>query len=124
MRTIGFIALLATALAMPTIMADPNAQTGSQTGSYWDQGTFVAVQGGSNFILAGVVGDHDIFFFDASGNFVGFSIACGPEVGGTVPATAVVGEIMPWDHIGGVIPECLLSDNTIPSSQWVYVDGF
>lgn len=121
MRTIGFIALVASILAMPTIIADPAAQTGSQTGMYWSEATAVAVQGGTGFALLGAIGDHDVMFLNGNGQIVGFYLACGPELGGTVPASAVVGLILVWDHDS--IPGTCIAAGAAPSSQWVYVDG-
>lgn len=116
------VTLIALAFLVPFVSADPAAQTGEQTGRYWGQSTFVAAQGGTNFVLAGAIGDHDVFFYDANGGYLGGSIACGPDAG-VVPAGATVAEIVPWDHVGGVVPACLAPADPVPSSTWVYVDG-
>ena len=115
-----FATIVLAALVMPFVAADPTVQTGTQNGCCWIPAAEVAVQGGSNFLLGGVVGDHDIFFYDAAGNFVGFSIACGADVG-VVPDEAVTGLIVQWDGIGQIAP-CVITVGA--PSTWVYVDGF
>lgn len=109
-------------LAIPLATADPNVQNGTQTGMFWGESTFVAAQGGTTFLLAGVVGDHDVTFWDANGRAVGTFIACGPDQG-TVPASAVFAQIRVWDHTGGAVPQCLASQALPTGSTWIYVDG-
>ena len=114
--------IVCAALLLPIVGAAPNAQTGTQTGSFWSSSTFVAAQGGSNFLLAGAIGDHDVFFYDAGGRFVGGSIACGPDQG-TVPGSAVLAQILIWDQ-GSVPGTCVATPVSPGSSTFVYVDGF
>ncbi|HUR67609.1 MAG TPA: hypothetical protein VM370_00055 [Candidatus Thermoplasmatota archaeon] len=114
--------VVAAAFLMPFVAADPNVQTGEQTGSFWSESAIVPAQGGTTFLLAGAVGDHDIIFYDASFNLVGFFLACGPDTG-TVPGNGAWAEIMVYDHIGGAVPQCLAPADPLPSSTFVYVDG-
>lgn len=116
-----FVIGILAALAVPVVAsAIPNAQNGTQSGGDWGSYTAVAAQGGTNFVLAGVIGDHDIRFLDATGYDLGFFFACGPDLG-TVPASAVTALIYVWDT-GSVPGTCLGVPNT-GSSEWVYVDG-
>lgn len=109
------------ALTIPVVAsAIPNAQTGTQSGNFWSQSTAVAAQGGTRFVLAGVIGDHDIWFYNAAGQFVGIALACGPDQG-VVPSSAVTAVIRVWDT-GSIPGTCIRVPNT-GSSQWVYVDG-
>lgn len=119
-------------LLVPVVTAAPNVQTGSQSGSYWSEGTRVAVQPGTGFTLQGVVGDHDVFFYDASDTLLSVSAACGSD-GGTVPANAKYGIVRVWDHTGEILP-CNSLPGPVPLpfpglpvappvSNWVYVDG-
>lgn len=114
------IGILAALMVPVVASAIPNAQTGSQSGGFWGTSTAVAAQGGTDFVLAGAIGDHDIMFLNANGAAVGFFVACGPDTG-TVPATAVTALILLWDT-GSVPGTCVGVPNT-GSSTFVYVDG-
>lgn len=109
------------ALAIPVVAsAIPNAQTGSQSGGFWGSATAVAAQGGTQFVLAGAIGDHDIMFLNANGAAVGFFIACGPDTG-RVPASAVTALVLVWDT--GSVPGTCVGVPNAGTSQFVYVDG-
>ena len=115
------ILALVAALVIPMAGAAPNVQTGEQSGYYWSEATLVSAQGGTNFVLAGVAGDHDILFLDASGNGVAFYLACGPE-NGVVPASAVAALVLVWDHDS--VPGTCTAAGVAPSSTFIYADGF
>lgn len=117
--------LISAAFLIPTAIAGENTQSGIQTGNGWSETTEVAVQGGTGFSLTGLAGDFDIFFYDANGGFVGASIACGDDFG-TVPASAVTGEVTKWDDVGALpgaaCLEPILVEQGLPA-QWTYTDG-
>ena len=120
------VILLATALFAPFALAGSNTQTGTQSGNAWSEATVVTVQAGTGFSLTSATADFDIFFFDANGNEVGASIACGPDAG-TVPGNAATAEVRKWDDIGGVAPatacqEPLLGLPGVPG-DFSYTDG-
>ncbi|HET6404958.1 MAG TPA: hypothetical protein VFH78_09950 [Candidatus Thermoplasmatota archaeon] len=114
-----FATLVLVALVAPFVAADPNVQTGTGVGAVWTPVGTVDVQGGTSFLLAGAAGDMDIEFYDANGNWLGWSIQCGADSGIT-PQNAVRGVILQWDAIGTVAP-CVLTVGG--PSQWFYVDG-
>lgn len=107
-------------MLVPVALADPATQTGVQTGVGWNESTFITVQGGTGFTLSGQFADFDIQFYDADGNWLGWSIACGDDAG-AVPVGAVVGEIMKWDDVGALAP-CTVPGVGLPGI-WTYTDG-
>lgn len=115
-------ALVALALVAPAAAAFPAANTGRQSGVQWGEATLLPAQGGTGFLLAGAVGDHDVRFLDASGLVVGESRACGMDRG-IVPAAATLAEIRVWDHAGALVPKCVLPLALPVGSRFVYVDG-
>lgn len=122
MRTILFVALVATMMA-PVAYAAPNAHTGTQTGSFWSEySEHFAVQAGTGYELHGVAGDHDIVFYNADGIRIGSSSRCGSDAG-TVPTNAVTAQVRVWDHDGELFPCATSPLDSLPASQWVYVDG-
>lgn len=117
-----FFSMLAILALVPLAFAAPNAQVGSQTGTYWSEYATVVVQGGTGYELHGIAGDHDIRFYNAAGSYVGGAFACGADAGNT-PASAVSARILVWDHDGELFPCSSSPLDALPSSVFIYVDG-
>lgn len=114
--------LAALALLAPMAAAFPAAHSGRQDATRWGESALVPAQAGTRFVLAGVAGDHDVRFWDANGQVVGESRACGADQG-IVPAGAKLAEVRPWDHAGGVVPKCALPLTLPTGTRFVYIDG-
>lgn len=117
-------ALALALLALAISSADARNSFGVQTERYYTgPGTSFAVTPGTNFLLLGAPGNHDIFFYSAAGAFLRISSACGHELG-KVPTNAAYGTVRMWEplSLGGV---CWNAFEGNPSaSAFVYVDGF
>lgn len=123
LTTITTLALL----AVPLALAGSTSQSGSQSGNGWSEWTTIPVTAGASFGLTSDTADFDIFFFDASGWYLGRSIECGNDAG-VVPEGAVRAEISKWDDIGalaGGAASCLqpifLAEGL--SATWTYTES-
>lgn len=96
-------------------------QTGTQ--STVGQVTVIPVDASSNFILVGIVGDHDLTFHTSSGAQTGPTHnACGNEAG-IVPFNAATARVRLFKH-ATITATCIASGPPPPSSAFVYIDGY